>query len=193
MRSRASLGAAWKGQPKLDKAGFFGRAMLDGACLAHATRLASSARLFQLDSLSRLFRLLIKSHWIRSQTGSLLLEEGHLQDLWSILYSAGRTQPDPQLLAPLIGCLYRGLDAQIVFFEVDAEDAFERIRRRADGKSRLDRLADRELRQHLIATAQLPHRIVDAAKMAGLRVDAIDASLPIETTVGLLRAAVQRF
>lgn len=192
MRTRSNLGAAWKQQSRAAKLVLLGRAVLGGACLVHAIMLAIRARLFHLDSLARLVRLLVKSHWVRSQTGLLLLEEGHLQDLWSIFYSAGRTEPDPRLLAPLIGCLYRGLDAQIIFLEVGPEEVVGRIRGRENGKSRLDRLAEEELRQHANATAQLPHNIADAAKMAGLRVKTVDASQPIETTVGLLRAAVQR-
>lgn len=191
--TRANLSAAWGQQSLFVKAGFVARAMLDGVCLSSAIQLVIRARLVKADSLSRLFRLLVKSHWLRSQAGPMLLEEGHLQDLWSIFYSAGRTEPQPHLLAPLIGCLYQGLDAQIVFLDVGAEEVFERIRGRAHGKSRLDRLAEQELRQHAIATSQLPHRIADAAGIAGLKVRTVDASLPIETTVGLLRAAVQNF
>lgn len=165
---------------------------MGGACLASAIRFATGARLFRGDSLPRLARLLIKSHWFRAQTAPLLLEEGHLQDLWSILYSGGRSDPDPRQLAPLIRCLYRGMDVQIVYLEVDPHNAFDRIRARRHGKSRLDRLADEELRRQLLSRAQLPSRLVDAARLAGLRVERVDASLPIETTVGQLRAVMQR-
>lgn len=189
---RSSMGAAWKRQPRLVKATFLARAMLDRAGLACAIKVAIGARLFRGDSLVRLVRLLIKSHWFRSQAGRYLLEEGHLQDLWSTLYSAGRTDPDPHMLAPLIRCLYRGLDAQIAFLDAEADELFNRIRRRTHGKSRLDRLAELELRQHLLATEHLALRIVDAAKMAGLRVERVDASLPIEAMVDQLRGAMPR-
>lgn len=186
--NRPGLGAAWKQQSKFAKASFVARAILDASCLARAIRFAISARLFRGDSLSRLARLMIKSHWFRSRTGLLLLEEGHLQDLWSILYSAGRTEPDPRLLAPLIRCLYRGVDARIVYLELDPQNSFERIRGRKHGKSRLDRLADDELRKQLTAQAQLPSRLVEAARLAGLKVDPLDASLPIETNAARLAA-----
>lgn len=190
-RATASLGAAWKKQSSLAKGLLVGRAILDGACLGSAMRLATSGRLFRGDSLPRLVRLVIKSHWIRSQKEPLLLEEGHLQELWSVLYSAGRLDPDPQLLAPLIRCLYRGVDAQLVFLDVDPESAFQRIRTRKHGKSRLDRLAEAELRNQLVARAQLPHQLVEAARLAGLRVERLDAALPIEATVDQLHALMR--
>ncbi len=165
--------------------------MLDGACLAHAIQLALRARLFRGDSLSRLFRLLIKSHWIRAQGGQLLLEEGCLQDLWSIFYSAGRVKPDPRQLAPLIGCLYRGVSTRIIFLEIEPQHAFDRVRSRNEGKSRLDRLGEAALRRQLSETAQLPHRLADAARLAGLRVETLDASLPIESNAPDVRAVMQ--
>lgn len=189
---RSSLGTAWKQQSVLLKTAFLARAIMDGACLARAVGFAAGARLFRGDSLSRLARLLIKSHWFRSQAGPLLLEEGHLQDLWSILYSAGRNEPDPRLLAPLIRCLYRGVDVQIVYLELDPKDAFDRIRARSHGKSRLDRLPQEELRKQLTSRAKLPSRLVDAARLAGLSVESLDASLPVETAAGQLRAMMQR-
>lgn len=187
IRTRASLGSAWKKLPYITQGLFFGRAMLDGACLFRAIQLTLRARLFRSDSLSRLFRLLVKSHWIRAQGGELLLEEGCLQDLWSIYYSAGRREAEPGQLAPLIRCLYRGVRAEIIFLEVEPHHAFNRIRNRTHGKSRLDQYAEAELRQHLSATAQLPRSLADAARVAGLRVETLDASLPLETSVGRLR------
>lgn len=190
--TRAALSVAWKRQPKLSKAALLARTLLDAPCLAAATKVALNGRLFSGDSLSRLVRLLIKSHWFRSQSGPFLLEEGHLQDLWSILYSAGRREPDPRQLAPLIRCLYRGLDVQIVYLEVDPQSAFDRIRARTQGKSRLDRLSQEELRSELIGHADLPSRLVDAARLAGLRVERLDASLPIDTSAGQLREIMRR-
>lgn len=193
LRTTAGLSAAWKQLPARTKGSVFGRAILNGGSLVQASRLALRARLFRGDSLSRLYRLVIKSHWVRAQSGRLLLEEGCLQDLWSVCYSAGRTEPDPQHLAPLIRSLYRGVRARIVFLEVNPQNAFDRIRSRNHGKSRLDGLAEAELRQHLSKTAQLPHRLADAARLAGLSVETIDASLPVETTVRRLRAVLQEF
>ncbi|MDP9423675.1 MAG: hypothetical protein M3Q19_12745 [Pseudomonadota bacterium] len=192
LRGRASLGAAWKQQSNIGKAAYFARAILDPACLVHAIKLAIGARLFHRDSLSRLARLVIKSHWVRSQTGLLLMEEGHLQDLWSIFYSAGELEPEPRLLAPLIGCLYRDVDVQLVFLEVDPQSAFDRIRARAHGKSRFDQLAEEELRKQLAASAQLPYKLAEAARLAGLKVERLDASLPVEESVHLLSALLRR-
>ena len=191
LRGRASLGAAWKQRSSLDKAAFFTRAILSPACLVRAIRLAIGARLFHRDSLSRLARLVIKCHWVRSQTGLLLMEEGHLQDLWSVFYSAGKLEPEPRLLTPLIRCLYRDVEVQIVFLEVDRQSAFDRIRARRHGKSRFDQLAKEELRKQLAASAQLPYKLAEAARLAGLKVERLDASLPVEETVHLLSAMLR--
>lgn len=188
---KARLGASWKEQTAFTKTIYFARAILDGPCLARALKLATGARLFHRDSLSRLIRLLIKSHWIRSQTGRLLIKEAHLQDLWSIFYSAGEMDPDPHLIAPLIHCLYQGVEARVVLVEVDQQDAFERIRARTHGKSRLDRHAEEELRKQLVVSAELPYKLAEAARLAGLKVELLDASLPIETNVGRLRTVLK--
>ena len=191
-KTKADLTAAWTRLPALKKAHLFGRAALGGTCLIAATRLAIGARLTRGDSLLRLARLVIKSHWVRAQKEPLLLEEGHLQDLWSIFYSAGRTEPNPRLLSPLIRCLYRGVETQIAFLDTDPQSAFDRIRGRSHGKSRLDRLSDTDLQARLAATAQLPHRIVEAARSAGLMVETLDASQPIQANADRLVAMVQR-
>ena len=187
-RSTADLGAAWRRLPAIRKAMFLASSAFDGVCLTHAMRLVIGAPLLRGDSLGRLARLLVKSHWIRSQRGQLLLEEGFLQDLWSIFYSAGRMDPDPRLLAPLVRCLYRGVDAQIVFLQVDTQTTLDRIRGRTQGKSRLDRLAEADLRKRLAETSQLPLRIAAAARLAGLTVETIDASQPVEISVSQLRS-----
>lgn len=191
-QTRANLGALWKQRHILANLLLVGRALFDASCLAQAAALARKARLWRADSLSRLLRLVIKSHWLRRQSGILLLEEGHLQDLWSIFYSAGRVDVDPHLISPLIACLYRGLDARVVFLDVSADELVDRIQGRSRGRSRLDRLAEEELRSQLAVSAQLPRHIVEAARMAGLNVQRLDAA-PIESTVKLLRDLIPSF
>lgn len=184
---KADLGAAWRRLPFAAKASLIASVMLDPACLVSAFRLVVSLPLLSVDSLARLARLVAKSHWTRSHSGRLLLEEGYLQDLWSICYSAGKTEPDPRLLAPIIRCLYREIDARVVLLEIDPESAFDRIRGRARGRSRLDRLNDPELRRSLTATAQLPRILADAARLAGLKVATLDMSQSIEAAADDLR------
>ena len=188
---RAELGAAWRQLPAVRHGFFLWQASRDGACLAQAMRLVFGDRLLSLDSIVRLARLLVKSHWTRSQSRSLLLEEGSLQDLWSIYYSAGKMEPDPHLLAPFIRCLYRDVNARIVLLELNPTVAFDRIRDRRDGKSRLDRLPEAELWRRLAETAQLPHRLAEAARLAGLPVESLDASRSLKTSVSRLRAIMR--
>lgn len=188
---RAELGAAWRQLPAMRKGLVLWQAIRNGACLARATRLVFGEPLLRWDSIARLARLLVKSHWTRSQSRPLLLEEGALQDLWSIYYSAGKMEPDPQLLAPLVRCLYRNVNARIVLLQVEPTIAFDRIRGRLDGKSRLDPLPEAELWRRLAGTAQLPHRLADAARLAGLQVETLDVSRPVETSVSRLHAIMR--
>jgi hypothetical protein len=83
------------------------------------------------------------------------------------------------------------MDAQIVFLELDPRSAFDRIRDRSHGRSRLDRLSEADLQDCLAETSQLPFRIVDAAGLAGLKVETLDASLAIETNAGRLGALIK--
>lgn len=187
----AELSAAWRQLPAIRKGFVLWQASRDGTCLIHAARLIFGEPLLRWDSIVRLARLVVKSQWTRSQSRPLLLEEGHLQDLWSIYYSAGKMEPDPELLAPLVRCLYRDVNARIVLLQVEPAIAFDRIRGRRDGKSRLDPLPEAELRRRLALTAQLPHRLADAARLAGLPVDTLDVSRPLESSVRRLRAIMR--
>lgn len=187
----ATLRARWNQRSIFTKGWFLARALLDGPTLVCAIQLAMGARLYHGNSLARLILLLTKSRWVRSQPGMYLLSEGFLQDLWSIHYSAGSLDPEPRLLAPLIRRLYRDLDVQIIFLEVEPRIAFNRIRGRTNGQSRLDRLPEAELQRHLDAAAPLPNRIIEAAKLAGLQVHSLDASLPVEQAVDLLRERIK--
>lgn len=188
---RAELSAAWRELPAIRKGFVLWQASRNGACMGRAMRLVFKERLLRWDSIVRLARLLVKSHWTRSQRQPLLLEEGSLQDLWSIYYSAGKMEPDAQLLAPFVRCLYQGVNARIVLLQVDPAIAFDRIRGRRDGKSRLDRLPEAELRRRLAGTAQLPHRLAEAARLAGLPVETLDVSRSFESSISGLRAIVR--
>ena len=190
--TRADLGAAWQGLSIRRKGSFVRQAVLDVACLTHAGKLAIRAPLLHGGSLFRLANLVAKSHWIRSQSGPLLLSEGCLQDLWSIFYSAGKLEPDPPMLAPLIRCLYRGVSARIVLLDADPQTAFGRIRGRANGRSRFDRLEEADLHPRLLETAQLPLRIAEGARLAGLAVETLDVSQPLEASVTRLRAILTK-
>ena len=189
-RSRADLGTAWRRLSIARKGLFLATAVLDGACWGRAMQLVVRVPLIRADSLYRLVSMVAKSHWIRSQSGQLLLAEGCLQDLWSIFYSARKMKPDPGLLAPLIHCLYRSMNAKIVYIEVNPQTATDRIRSRQDGRSRLDLLPEPDLRIRLIDAEELPLRLAEAARLAGLHVEIVDGSLPMEGSAEQLRAIV---
>ena len=186
--TRADLGAEWQRRSLLKKTAFVDRMLLDMGSVAPALRLAARAPLASGESLLRLARLSAKAQWLRSQSGLLLFDQGFLQDLWSILYAAGRYEPDIELLTPLLRSLYNGVEARIVFLDVDPETALRRIRGRSYGDSRFDRLPETELRDRLAGAARLPRAIIEAAQAAGLNVEVLDGAAPLTGLVEPLRS-----
>lgn len=176
---RHDLRDMWRGQSRFRRSASIARALLNRERIGAAARLAIGVPLTDRQSLVRLVRLVAKTDRLRSQSGSLLLDQGFLQDLWSILYSA-RSEPDPEQLARLIRALYRSIDARIVFIDVDSETALKRLSGRDYGRSRLDGLPDAEVRSSLSRTARLPHIIVESARRAGLKVETFDGSEPVD-------------
>ncbi len=189
--SSAALTASWKRLPRIRKAALVTSAFLHPAAVSATAQLALRAPLANADALVRLARLLPKSRRLRLHRDQLLLlQEGLLQDLWSILYSAGRTEPDRASLMPVLRQIYAGLDVRVVHIDVDAGTAFERIRMRAEGASRFDRFSEAELRRQLGKTAQLARTLAAVAVDAGLPVETLDGAAPIPVNAARLKAIV---
>ena len=176
--TRKKLSAEWARSSAIEQIGYVSRAFGSRSRLATAMRFGLGARIATPESVFRLIRLLAKTHWLRSQSGLMLLDQGFLQDLWSILVSGKSDRCDPMLLAPLIRALYEGIEVRIIVIEVDAETASARIGGRTHGGSRLDGLPEEELRISLASASGVQHQIIDAAKLAGLPVQALDGSAP---------------
>jgi hypothetical protein len=185
--TRPKLAAAWRRQSLLQRSRHSARALLHAPTLMAAARLAVGVPLSSGESLSRLVRLIAKRHWVRSQAGVMLIDQGFLQELWSILYAAGHFEPDPADLSPLIRSIYAGMQVRVVFIDVDARTASTRISGRDYGNSRLDRLPEADIRGQLARTRRLPRAILDAATAAGLQVEILDGSAPVAELVDRLQ------
>jgi hypothetical protein len=184
--SRQDLGLTWRRQSFARKARFVVKAYVRSECAARALRLAWNAPLRSPEALVRLARLLVKAEWMKAQAGIVLLDQGPLQELWSILYSSGVGTPDPDLVSPFVKSLYSGSEPLIVYIRVDPSIASARIRGRSHGHSRLDGLNRDELEESLARGAELPERIAAAARAAGLKVQTMDGSKPLEVLVSQL-------
>src|SRR3982750_4778269 len=178
--TRHQLSAEWHRQPSLKKARHIGRGFARADCIIGAARLAFGCALTDRASIARIARIIAKSDWLRSQHRLILLDQGFLQDLWSVLYMGRCNEPDPAHLSFFIRSIYGRLDTRIIFVDVDPKTAFRRITGRSDGHSQLDPLPEAELRGSLERAAHLPHRIVDGAAAAGLEVVTLDGSEPID-------------
>lgn len=176
--TRKALSAKWADCSAVQQIAHVGRAFGNRSLLVRAMRFGRGAPIATPESMFRLVRLLAKTHWLRSQRGSMLLDQGFLQNLWSILVSGKTDRRDPELLVPLIEALYEGIDAKIVVIEVDAETALARIRARTEGDSRFEGLPVDQLHISLVAAERVQHQVVAAARLAGLPVVTLDGMVP---------------
>ena len=176
--TRKGLSAEWANCSVLQRLAHIGRAFGNRRRVATAARFCRCARIASPEGVFRLMRLLAKTDWLRSRPGVVLLDQGFLQDLWSILLSCRSACADPALLSPLISALYDGMDATIVILEVDPGTAAERVRGRTYGNSRFDGLPAGELRPSLHSASELHRQVGEAATLAGLPVRILDGSAP---------------
>lgn len=188
--TNSDLSRAWANQAPGRRLLYIARGLLDLPAVAAAAELALRARILNGEGLFRLLRLVAKTHWIRSQEAPLFLDQGFLQDLWSILYCAGRMDPDPALLVRLIRRLYRGADAGIIHLALDAQTAAVRIRGRTNGASRFDGKQEVVVRQSLSSAARLDGALIRAAVDAGLDVQSLDGAEPVAALADRMRRAL---
>ena len=190
LMTREAVSASWQKLPRTSKLAHVVGAFLDPRVSWAAIATAFNQRLSTPESLSRLVKLVARSRWLASQGGQVVLDQGLLQDLWSIHYASGRFDPDPKSLSPLLRQLYKGLDARILFINVDEKTAAARIRGRADGDSRLDGLPEADVQASLSRGSQVPQAILQAVKNAGLPVTTIDGSAPLQEVLAHVRPLI---
>lgn len=184
--TRKDLTAEWANSSALQRLAHVGRSFGNYGLLTAAVRFGVGARLDTRESLFRLMRLVAKTEWLRSRSGVLLLDQGLLQDVWSIFLSSKTACADPALLRSLIRSLYEGIEATIVVLEVDSETASARVSARTHGDSRFDSLPEGQLRSSIEAASGLQRQIVESARLTGLPVLMIDASPPAQVVTDRL-------
>jgi hypothetical protein len=181
VRTRHQLSADWHRQSLPSRAIHIGRGFARPKRLIAAARLAFSCRLHDRGSIGRLLRVIAKSEWLSSRSGPVVLDQGFLQDLWSILYMGGCNGPNPAHLSPFLRSVLPRDDMIVVLIAVDPNTEFERIRRRSGGHSRFDGLSQLELETSIERAARLPEAIASAARRAGIEVVELDGSEGIDT------------
>lgn len=173
--TRAELSGSWARQSGLRKAYLIMRGLTDLHILKAAIGFAITARLFSSDSLFRLVRMISKSHWIRTQSGTLLMDQSYLQDIWSILYGS-RAQGDYHAsIAALLAAMFRHTQPMILFLELAPDLSAVRVAERDSGNSRLDHLPVEQVRDQLVEANWIPAQILKAVGKAGLPVKSLDA------------------
>ncbi len=188
VKTRADLSAEWADSSILQRLAHVARSFRNYRRLRAATRFDVGARLNSWESHLRLVRLVAKTEWLKSRSGMVLLDQGFLQDLWSIFLSSNSARADSALLTSMIRTLYEGIDTTVVVLEVDSKTAATRVATRTHGQSRFDSLRDEQLHNSIEAASGLHHQIMESARRAGLRVLAIDGSPPAQIVTDQLIA-----
>jgi adenylate kinase family enzyme len=188
VKTREDLSAEWANSSALERLAHVGRAFGKHRRLQAAMRLAAGGRLYTWESQSRLMRLVIKAEWLRSRSGAVVLDQGFLQDIWSIFLSGKSMSADPDLLCTLVRSLYEGIDTRIVVLDVDPTTASARVSARTHGVSRFEHMPERQRLTALEAASGLQQQIMEAARAAGLPVVVIDGSLPAAAVTDQLLA-----
>lgn len=179
VKTRSRLSEKWGHYSFLGRAAVFLRTIADFRLALAAVRLAAAARLNRTESFSRLVRLLFIKHWFRSQSRTLLLDQGPMQGIWSALYASNCTDPDPRVIAPLLRAFYKGTDTTIILLNVETTVAARRVATRARGGSRFDALPRPEIGAHMARSISLVTALVQAARMVGLTVHELNGTEPI--------------
>ncbi|MGZ2411658.1 dephospho-CoA kinase [Sphingomonas sp. F9_3S_D5_B_2] len=192
IRSRSDLSTSWQELRRIEKARHLAASFADISSDAAIAQLVGGERIATKRPLKRTARLLAKSAWLRAQRGRLLLDQGFLQDLWSILYSADRMAPDAGRIARVISRLYLGTDTHVVFIDVPRRCSAERVAQRTHGDSRLDGLGQTEILARLDRSARIPDAIIEAAGRAGLTVHRVDGTQPFDAVVEQVGTIAQR-
>lgn len=186
--TRKDLTAEWSNRSSLQRLAHVGPTYSNYRLLLESFRFAVRYRLNTRESLFRLMRLISKTEWLRSRSGVVLLDQGFLQDVWSIFLSSKSVRADSALLPSLIRSLYEGIDATIVILDVDPETASARVSARTNGDSRFDSLPQAQLLRSIEAANGLQRQIAESARLAGLPVLIVDASPPAQIVTDRLLA-----
>lgn len=178
-QSRLEIADKWHKLSGFRKLGFAMQAFADWPLLRAAVRFVVALRLFKPECIWRLIRTMIMKHWWRSNSGILLFDQGAIQNIWSILYASGHTNPDPALIAQLIKSVFEGVEAQIILIDVDAELSASRIGERSEGSSRFDGLQYANVVGRVATAAGIINAIAAAIPIAGVKLITLDGSKPV--------------
>jgi adenylate kinase family enzyme len=170
----------WLNKPMPIKAIYVVRGLLDLPCLFAAIRFAWTARITSRSGLDRLARVVAKRHWLQSRPGKVFLEQGYLQDVWSLLTFNDITHIERSSVARFLSVLYRGTNPVFLYVVVDPDTSTKRIVARNDGASRLDSWPENQIRQRLTEREWVTDLIYDAAIDAGLSITKICGKASVE-------------
>jgi len=172
--NRRDIVTDWRSRSLAIRVWYIGRAFMDFPLVVAAIRFARCARLTPRDSMGRLLRIIAKHHWVRTRRGTLLLHQGYLQDIWSILAFNQVKAVDQACVTAFLTALYRGTDTTFIYLDVSPQTATSRILSRRNGNSRLDGMTPEQISTRLSERICAADLIFSAAVSGGLSAIRID-------------------
>jgi adenylate kinase family enzyme len=179
-RERRNIVEEWRRQSLPVKAWYILRGLLDIPAVVGAVKFARCAGLTSRSALGRLVRMVAKRHWVRTREGTLLLHQGYLQDIWSMLTFDEGKPIDNLCIARFLHAMYRGTDPTFIYLDIDVDTATQRIVARQHGNSRLDGLAKDDIRRRLNDRIWVADMIYTAAEASGMSTRRIDGQSSVE-------------
>ena len=162
----------------------------------YALRISFKYKLWNnYESLSYIFKIPVQKLRAKKATSNekYLFEQFLLQNIWSAFVLADVRRVNPADLSPLINAIYNKMNVEILFFDITAQEACERIRNRTEGTSRFDDLNKEELIKKLERFLSLINDIKKASLYAGLNIIEIDASQNIDEIISTNPSNIQIF
>lgn len=172
------------------------------SCIVHR-KIAKDALLygvhvepFNIISLRRVFRFMVRLKSVtKLANGSydmVILDQGIMQDIWSIAAS-GHPPSDDTYLERLINSILDRLSLLVVVIDIDVEKAIQRIARRQTMRSRFDRMpvnqAEALLNRHKDVFTQIV-KVVRRCKRAECL--SVSGDLPVDQNVEAIASFLER-
>lgn len=127
---------------------------------------------------SRIFSNAKRLDAIRPDYQFVLLDQGVLQETWSVGITG--TPPAPTALRQVLSTFVKSRSIAIVYFNIDAETALQRIQARSTASSRFDQMQSDVARSRLVQYQPLLEEIVSCSRSLGVPILEVDSTRPIE-------------
>ncbi|WP_409413363.1 hypothetical protein [Altererythrobacter sp. MF3-039] len=190
--SREDLSNRWRKQSILRQLGWMLKGLLDFRLVHAGIGLAVAIGGCNWETARRLLRLVILRQQMNAIHHPIILDQGSLQNLWSICIASNQHEPNVRMISRFLAHLWQGKLVSIIFIQVPADIAAARISGRFEGDSRFENLMTNEIIAELLEYEPLPALLLQAAIDAGAHIETIDGTMPVETVAHASKEVVEQ-